>query len=98
VSASQAASNIGWSFLICSNTTTANTFSNSEIYIPNYAGSASKSITGTSVTENNGTASNIYVNAGLWSNGAAISSLSFVSSGGNFAQHSTITLYGISKS
>jgi hypothetical protein len=96
-SANQATTNIGWSYLTNTSFATANTFSNCEFYIPNYAGSTSKTIASTSVTENNGAAANIYVNSALWSNGAAINSLSLVSSGGVFASDSTVTLYGIKK-
>jgi hypothetical protein len=39
---------------------TANTFSNGEFYIPNYAGSTYKSISWDAVTENNGTTAYLY--------------------------------------
>ena len=77
---------------------TASTFSNLEIYIPNYAGSTNKSISSTSVVETNATATTIYANAGLWSNTAAITSLKIIPDHGSYVQYSTATLYGISKS
>lgn len=81
-------------------TATTSTFGNTEIYIPNYAGSTNKSISSDSVTENNATAAYGLLTAWLWSNTAAITSISLTSDSGtnNFAQHSTATLYGISKS
>jgi hypothetical protein len=79
--------------------TTANTFTNSEAYIPNYAGSAQKSMSVDTVEENNGTANYMALNAVLWTGTAAITSITLTSaSGSNFAQYSTATLYGVSKS
>lgn len=82
---------------ICRSTNTANTFSNSDIYIPNYAGSAYKSISMDSVTENNATTAFAYLTAGLWSNTSAITSVVMTPTSGTFAQYSTATLYGIRK-
>jgi TRAP-type mannitol/chloroaromatic compound transport system substrate-binding protein len=75
---------------------TANTFSNGQIYIPNYAGSTNKSWSVDSVTENNATTAIAVFFAGLWSNTAAITSIGFTTDA-NFAQYSTFTLYGIKK-
>jgi TRAP-type mannitol/chloroaromatic compound transport system substrate-binding protein len=75
---------------------TANTFSNGQIYIPNYAGSTNKSWSVDSVTENNATTAIAVFFAGLWANTAAITSIGFTTDA-NFAQYSTFTLYGISK-
>ena len=77
---------------------TANTFSNAEIYIPNYAGSTNKSFSIDAVTENNGTAITLALVAGLWSNTAAINSVRLTGATGNLVQYTTATLYGISKS
>jgi len=78
---------------------TASTFSNSDIYIPNYAGSNNKSISADAVSENNATAAYALLTAGLWSNSAAITSLKIYSgSGQSFAQYSTAVLYGIKNS
>jgi hypothetical protein len=78
---------------------TANTFANTEIYIPNYTGSNYKQMTIESVTENNAAASNQLLGANLWSQTAPITTLTFdnSTSGTNFAQYSTFTLYGITK-
>ena len=76
---------------------TANTFANTEAYIPNYAGSNNKSFSGDGVSENNATAAALMLSAGLWSNVSAITSIKLLSnSGSNFVQYSTAYLYGIS--
>ena len=74
---------------------TANTFNNAEIYIPNYTSSNNKSISTDCVQENNGTSIVQNLAASLWSNSAAITSLSFGVASGNFVSGSTFTLYGI---
>jgi len=77
---------------------TANTFSNSEIYIPNYTGSNNKSYSADGVYENNATAAGQGLVAGLWSNTAAITSIGITGYAGNFLATSTFYLYGISNS
>ena len=52
-------------FVNNNSSTTANTFSNSEIYIPNYTSSNNKSFSIDSVTENNGTTPYSILSAGL---------------------------------
>jgi hypothetical protein len=75
------------------------TFSNFEHYIPNYAGSTNKSISIDAVSEDNGTEAYAGLHAGLWANSAAITEIAYTNiNGDNFAQYSTATLYGISKS
>jgi hypothetical protein len=81
------------------NGTTSNTFSNQEIYIPNYTGSAHKSFSSESVVENNGSDARVEIMASLWSNTSPITSIILSSYTGNgLLQHSTATLYGISNS
>jgi hypothetical protein len=78
---------------------TANTFSNVEIYIPNYAGSNNKSISFDTVIEDNSSAGALIMLAGLWSNSAAITSIKFTSiDGATILQNSTAYLYGIKNS
>lgn len=78
---------------------TASIFANSQFYIPNYAGSAYKSVSNDSVSENNATSATSQLVAGLWSNTAAITSISLTDySGTNFVQYSTAYLYGIKNS
>ena len=84
-----------WQAEINSTTTTANTYGNAEIYIPNYLGSTYKSISSDSVTENNATAVITWLSAGLWSNTAAINSIALTLDTGNFVQYSTFSLYGL---
>lgn len=79
-------------------TYTANSFSNSEFYIPNYTSSNNKSTSSDIVNETNGTVVTQLLVAGLWSNTAAITSISVVPGAGSFVQYSSATLYGISKS
>jgi len=75
---------------------TANTFGNAMVYIPNYAGSNYKSISVDGVSETNATTAYMGLNAVLWSNTAAITSIALgVYHGTGFVQHSTATLYGI---
>jgi hypothetical protein len=76
---------------------TANTFSNCEYYIPNYAGSNNKSVSSDNTMENNATFSLVNLSAGLWSNTSAITSIK-ITAVGTFVQYSTATLYGINKS
>jgi len=79
---------------------TASTFSNNEYYIPNYAGSTNKSFSIDTVTENNSSTGNgLGLQAGLWSNTAAINQITITApSTYLFVQYSTASLYGILKS
>jgi hypothetical protein len=79
------------------NTSTSNTFSNSMVYIPNYAGSNNKSFSVDTVEEENATAAFMRLEAGLWAQTTAISSIQITGSS-DFAQHCTATLYGIKNS
>ena len=74
---------------------TANTFTSSEIYIPNYAGSTQKSLSVDSVTENNATTAYMAMLAGLWTSTSAITSIKLTTSAAAFAQYSTAYLYGV---
>lgn len=81
--------------------TTASTFSNTEIYIPNYSGSTNKSISIDATNEANSTTDFVYglfLNAGIRSNTAAITAINFSLAVGNFVQYSTAILYGIKNS
>ena len=75
---------------------TSTTFSNGEIYIPNYTGSSNKSVSVDSVTENNATSAYTALTAGLFSNTSAITSIALLA-GVSFAQYSTFYLYGVAK-
>jgi hypothetical protein len=80
---------------ITSASETANTFASTEFYFTNYAAATNKSVSVDSVAENNATATFTMMNAGLWSQTTAISSLSLFMSSGNLAQYSTAYLYGV---
>jgi hypothetical protein len=81
--------------------TTANTFGNGSVYIPNYTGSTNKSISIDFVSENN--ASGAFsamqrIVAALWSDSSAITSFQVVSDGvTNLAVGTTVSIYGILK-
>lgn len=78
---------------------TASTFDNTEIYIPNYVGSAYKSTSMDNVTENNATGAFAALYASLWSNTAAINRITLTpASSATFVQYSSATLYGIKNS
>ena len=84
--------------MINPSTWTTNTFANSSIYIPNYTSSNNKSFRRDAVNENNATAAYQSISAGLWSQTAAITSIGMTvtgGGGGDFAQYSSATLYGI---
>ena len=79
---------------------TANTFANGEIYIPNYTGSTAKPISFFSGQETNAaTTAYISATAGLSTvTTAAITSIILTPSVGNFVADSTFYLYGIKSS
>jgi hypothetical protein len=79
------------------NTATANTFSNCEMYIPNYSSTTqNKSVSIDSVTENNATAAIAQLTAGLYASNSAITSIQFAPNGAvNFMAGSTFSIYGI---
>lgn len=76
---------------------TANTFGNFEAYFPNYTSSNYKTFSVDGVTENNATEAYACMVAGLWSDTAAINSITFRPDAGNLIQYSTFSLYGVSK-
>jgi hypothetical protein len=77
-------------------TATANTFSNDEIYIPNYTGSANKSVSSDAVGENNATTAYAVLTAGLNASTTAINTITLTNqSGSSFVQYSTFSLYGL---
>lgn len=82
------------------NDATASVFGNGYIYIPNYTGSTYKSFNVDNVSENNNaTLSYQVLGSQLWSNTAAITSISLtLGNGPNWAVNTTATLYGIKRS
>lgn len=92
-------SSFGWGAMNGSGSgSTASTFTNTEVYIPNYAGSNYKSYSADNVTENNGQYHELDMYAGLWSNTAAITSIYLNAQNGNFVADSSFYLYGIKNS
>ena len=80
-------------------TSTSNTFTSFEIYLPNYAGGTNKSYSSTCTHETNATGAYIQAWAGLWSSTSAITQVQFLSAlySGNFVIGSSVHLYGITK-
>ena len=78
-------------------TATSNTFSNFTLTIPNYAGATNKSFSFDTVTENNATEAYQLIQAGLWSNTAAITSLTISTASPDFAIGSLLSLYKVTK-
>ena len=92
-SASLTAMRVGY---VPSSTATANVFGSGEIYIPNYASANNKSASAFGVAEGNTAGMYMALEANLWSNTAAITSITFtLGNTYNFAQYSTFYLYGI---
>lgn len=82
--------------LVTQSVNTANTFANSELYIPNYASSAFKSSSMDGVTENNAVGALAFFNANLWSQTAAITSITLTpESLDSYVAGSSFSLYGI---
>jgi hypothetical protein len=79
-------------------TATASVFGSADIYIPNYTGGNYKSVSADTASENNATSAYTTLTNGLWSNTAAITSIAFYYSAGDWAQYSTFTLFGINNS
>ena len=91
-----------WAGGVVGASATANTFSNCELYFPNYSSTTlAKSMSCDVTTENNGASVGaMWINSGLNTSTAAISSLtlycwqSFI----NYVADTTFTLYGINNS
>jgi hypothetical protein len=84
-------------FPINGSTSTANTFGNGTIYVPNYTAAVNKSLSIDAVNENNATAALQFLIAGLWPITTAISSLQINNFANSLVAGSTISLYGITK-
>lgn len=95
---SETGANLGG--FVAGNTATANTFGNSEIYIPNYTLLYPKSISTNAVSETNGTASISGIVTGLWNPTvqSSINTIALSCANGNFDVGSTFSLYGIANS
>lgn len=80
-----------------SSTATANTFGNSEVYIPNYAGSTNKTANITAIHETNASTAYAWVSADIWASASAITSMSIYTGSGNLVAGSSAYLYGITR-
>jgi hypothetical protein len=75
---------------------TASTFSNCDIYIPNYSSTTlNKSYSCETAVENNATANLNDLLAGLWSSTAAINQVTLTPQTGSFVTDSTVYIYGV---
>lgn len=77
---------------------TSDTFSNGEIYIPNYRSTVDKQLSSVGFSENNGTTAYIANYANLLQTNDVITSLTFAAASADMAAGSSFYLYGISKS
>ncbi len=76
--------------------TTANVFSNSELYIPNYAAQTHKSVLTDTMLEDNGNSNGIFLSAGKKSSTRSITSITIAPVIDTLIeQYSTFTLYGV---
>ena len=74
---------------------TASTFSNIELYIPNYTSANYKSVSADMIaSENNSATAYMFLEAGLWQSTAAITSIS-VTPNTSWVQYSSFSLYGL---
>lgn len=87
-----------WSGRIQGANAGSNIFSSTDVYFPNYAGSAAKSYSVDSVTEKNGTNGYATMGAILQSSTSAVTAIYLSALGANLVQYSTAYLYGIKNS
>lgn len=83
--------------IVTGNSSTANTFSNIQIYVPDYATSKQKPFSYNGVTENNSSAAFFAFGSSLWANTAAINSFTIGNNSDAFSTGSTVSIYGITK-
>ena len=100
VAASESGSaNVNYAGMANAASSTSSTFTNCEIYIPNYAGSNYKSFTSNLAEEQNATKAFNIATAALWSNTAAVTSIKLTpANAGTLVQYSTFYLFGIKNS
>ena len=95
---SNAYSSTGYTYVtsITTGTYTANSFSNIDVYIPNYTNSNYKSFSADAVSEKNASDSWMSLVVGLYPITTAVSRITLLTtSGSGYTQNSTATLYGI---
>ena len=80
------------------NTYTSNIFGTGELYIPSYTSSQNKAASSSYVLEQTSASADIQASAALWSNTAAITSVTLLPAQGSFVAGSSFYLYGIKNS
>lgn len=83
-------------YIMSASSFTNNTFGSVDYYVSNYTRAFSKIITVGGGSENNNSTSYQGIVAGNWNNTSAITAITLVPMSGNFAQHTTASLYIIS--
>jgi hypothetical protein len=82
--------------LVAGANSTINVFSSSGVYIPNYTSSNQKTFSVDSVSENNATEAFQQIMGVIWSESAAITSLTITEQlGSDFSSYSSASLYGV---
>jgi hypothetical protein len=89
---------LAFNYLLNGATSTANTFTNFELYIPSYTVSQSKSIGSFGVRENNTSSALILNTASVFRSNSAISEITAFPGFGSFVSGSSFYLYGIKNS
>jgi hypothetical protein len=74
----------------------ANTFGNAEIYVPHYTATTAKTLLVDAVSEDNYVSAYMNFGAFILTSSSAVTSIGLIPESGNFAEHSTAYLYGIS--
>lgn len=88
--------NTAWAWVSNRSDSTASTFSNGRLYIPNYTSSVAKQIINDGVSENSAALAYQGISAGSWSGTSAVTSFAIAPQTGTFAQYSIASLYIIS--
>lgn len=97
-SASSSTANLFFAGRASASTATSNTFGNSALIIPNYAGSTAKTGSTDGVSENSSTTAYQTIFASSWTGTAAITSIKLLPQfGTTFNQYSTASLYTVTK-
>jgi hypothetical protein len=97
-SGSQSGTNTAPIGMISAAGSTANSFGNAELYIPNYTSSTYKSVSTDSVSSGNASPIGMRLDSFLWSNTAAINSIYLdAANGTEWLVNSTFYLYGVAK-
>lgn len=85
-------------FIINNGASAANSFSNNDIYIPNYAIAVAHSVSGDAAEDASSGGNYLNFGTGLWNSATAITQITLRPDSGSLAEYSTATLYGINNS